>query len=270
MSYRRKHIHPKIKSLGPKKKFWNRPLFWIILGLLAIIVILYFILFYSKFQVKNIEISGNEKIKIEDIKNIVLNNLDKKIITTGIFNISSKSAFIVDTNTISKNILNTFPKIETIKVQKKLPNSITLKVKERQPFAIFCQNAEKCFSIDQNGIIFEQLKDIPQNMIIISKEQTDKDVFTGENVVDKNIIDGISKVENNLKNNFQVDIKEVFVSNPLIFTTSETWQIYFDPNENMDLQIIKMNALLKDEITQETRKKLQYIYLQYQDRAYYK
>jgi hypothetical protein len=36
------------------------------------------------------------------------------------------------------------------------------------------------------------------------------------------------------------------------------------------LQIKKMDALLQTEIPPDARKKLQYIYLQYKDRAYYK
>ena len=38
--------------------------------------------------------------------------------------------------------------------------------------------------------------------------------------------------------------------------------INFDPNQNIDLQIEKMDALLKDQIPPDQRKKLQYIYLQ--------
>ncbi len=280
MSYRRKHIHPKIRSLKPKKKFWQNPLFWIIFGLLITTIILYLILFYPKFQIKNIEISGNEKVKSEDIQNTASENLNKKILTFKIFNIESHSIFITDANNLLKSLLNTFPKIENVNIQKKFPNSIILTIKERQPFAIFCQNADNCFLIDKNGIIFEQLsrdlrsldatQSTSKDMMVITKEQIDANTFTGKDVIDKNIMDIIDKVERNLKNNFQIDIKEVLVANPLVFKTSENWQIYFEATQDIDPQIIKMNALLKNEITKDDRKKLQYIYLQYKDRAYYK
>ena len=118
-------------------------------------------------------------------------------------------------------------------------------------------------------MVFEETN-TDTDMMTITKEQTNDAISTGENAIEKNIMDGIYKVQKNLKNNFQVDVKEAFVSNPLVFTTAENWKIYFDPKFDIDSQIIKMNALLKDQITPEARKKLQYIYLQYKDRAYYK
>ncbi len=264
MSYRRKHINPKIRSLRPRKRFWKRPLFWIVLGIFLIATLAYFVLFYKTFQVKNIEISGNEKIKSEEIQNIVSTKLGRKILFT-----SSKSIFIVDTNNAVKSLLRDFPEIETVDIQKKFPDSMTVTVKERQPIAVFCQTADNCFFIDRNGVVFEKTN-TGANMMIITEEQTDGNVFAGENIVDKNIMDGIAKIQKNLKNNFQIDIQKTLVSNLLIFTTSENWKIYFDPTIDIDPQIIKMNALLKDQITPEVRKNLQYIYLQYKDRAYYK
>ena len=69
---------------------------------------------------------------------------------------------------------------------------------------------------------------------------------------------------------FQIYIKEAFVSNPLILKTSESWKLYVDPDGDIQSQITKMKLLLKDQITPAVRQNLQYIYLQYKDRAYYK
>ena len=51
--------------------------------------------------------------------------------------------------------------------------------------------------------------------------------------------------------------------------TSENWEIYFNLDSETDLQIAKMNLLLKDEIPVSVRKTLQYINLRF-NRAYYK
>ncbi len=262
MNYKRKHIKPKIRSLKKKKRLIQRPWFWIVfLALIVIGSIFYFIFFFPKFQVTNIDISGNEKIKSSDIEDIVWLDLNK--------NIFSKSIFIIDTKNLVNDILNKFPIIEDIKVEKKWPQDIILKIKERKPFAVFCENPDSCYFMDYSGIIFEKLQNHSQDIIILRKSE-DGEVFLGKNVIEKNIIDMIYNVEKNLRDNFQIDIKEVFVSNPLIFKTSENWQIYFDPSSDINLQITKMNILLKDEIPVNTRKNIQYIYLQYKDRAYYK
>src|SRR3989344_588167 len=266
MSYRHKHIKPKIRNLKTKKVLFRRPVFWFFLALTTIIVILYFSLFYFKFQINNIEILGNQKNKSEDIQNIALEYIHKKIVSIGVFQVWTKSIFITNTGELSKKILSKFPVIESVSLQKKFPDSLFINIKERLPFAVFCnnENPEKCFFIDVNGIIFEELQNIPKDMIVLHKD------YDGKNNINKNTMDVISQVEKNLKDNFQIDIKKVLISDPLVFTTSENWQIYFDPTLDINLQITKMDTLLKNEIPINNRKKLQYIYLQYKDRAYYK
>jgi len=283
MSYRRKHIQPKIKSLRRRKKIIQRPFFWISLFIFTIIVTaLYFVLFFPKIQVSYIEVSGNQRIESKEIKDLVLSNLNKKLLSIGFFNISSRSIIITDTKKIIKDILVKFPMVENIDIKKKFPDGVNLTIRERASFAVFCSDSkaienprlqnrdqnEKCFSIDKNGVIFEEIQNTSQDMIL--SQSDNKDVFIGESVIDKNIINIVSKVKDNLSNSFQINIKEVFVSNPLVFKTSENWKIYFDPTKDIDLQITKMNSLLDNEITITERKNLQYIYLQYEDRAYYK
>ncbi|MBI3631368.1 MAG: hypothetical protein HY219_00685, partial [Candidatus Staskawiczbacteria bacterium] len=160
-----------------------------------------------------------------------------------------------------------------VRVLKKFPQTITIQVKERTIFAVFCQTDDKkCFYIDENGIIFKILEKIPENVSIIRQLIEDREIFTGERVVKKNIIDLISKVKRNLKDNFQIDIRSAMISTPsrLNIETSENWQIYFNLDSETDIQIAKMYLLLKDEISANARKNLQYIDLRFKDRAYYK
>jgi len=245
------------------------PIFWLALLIFILLTsVIYFTLFYSKFQVIKIEISGNGKVKSENIENTVWVALERKIFSAGLVNISSKSIFIIDKKKLTKDILNEFPGIQEVLVQKKMPDGLTLKITERQPFAVFCQN-DNCFFIDENGVIFEPLENLPKDMVVLHKESVETNDL-GKNIINKNIMDVIYKVQKNLKDNFQIGVKEVFVSELLVFKTSENWQIYFDPNSDIQLHITKMNILLKDEIPANTRKNIQYIYLQYKDRAYYK
>ena len=273
MSYRRKHIKPKLKK---KKKFYQQPLFFIFIVFLLVVIALYFILFFSKFQISAIDISGNENIESQDIENLAWLNINRKLFSLGPIMIETKSIFTVDSKALVKNILDTFPSIQEVKIQKKLPNSITLTIQERKPFAVFCppaqagQNDKECFFLDESGVIFDELENIPQDMFVVRKEASNQEIFSGENIINKDTISMISKIEKELENNFQVGVKEVLISDSLVFTTSENWKIYFDPASDINSQITKMNVLLNDEIPPNIRKNLQYIYLQYKGRAYYK
>jgi len=269
MNYKRQHINPKIKNLRKKQRFYQYPIFWkFLLFFIIVATFLYFILFFSKLQISEIIVLGNEKIHADDIKSLTWKNIDKKIVSLLGKSISTKSIFIFNSKNTIDDILNNFPNIEDLKIEKNLPSSITLKIKERSPFGVFCEE-KNCFLIDHNGVVFESTDDSFMG-IILKKELRDGEIYLGENIIDKNIISIISKIKNELFDNFQIDVKEIFVSNLLIFQTSLGWRIYFNPESEIDLQITKMNILLKDEITIEERKSLQYIYLQYKDRAYYK
>ncbi len=265
MNYRKKHITPKIRRFKKRKKFFQKPVFWIFLLLILVIIFLYVILFWPKFQVSKIEVMGNEKIQGKDIKHVAFDAASRKI-----FNISSKSIFMVDVKSLEKSILDKFPDIQSVTIKKMYPNDITLQVTERTPFMVFCQNTTDCFFIDINGVAFEKVKEVPQGMAVIIKDFDGKEVYLGKTVIEKGAMDMISVIASNLKDNFQIGVKEVLVGNSLIFTTSENWKVYFDLALDVRPQVTKMNVLLKDQITAKDRKKLQYIYLQYKDRAYFK
>ena len=129
MSYRKKHIKTKIYKLKkPKKSIFKRPVFWIIF-LLAVIIFftLYVFVFSSNFQIKDIMVSGNEKILVEDIQDLVFAKLGIKFISMEKWSLESKSIFFIDQKKIKKEILNNFPVIESIEINKKIPHSLNIK-----------------------------------------------------------------------------------------------------------------------------------------------
>jgi len=286
MSYRRKHIKTKIYKLKkPKKSIIKRPIFWIsFVSLIIVLSFIYIFIFSSIFQVENIEVSGNEKIQKKDIQDFVFARIGQKIASMGSRRAESESIFLVNYKKLNKEILDSFPVIESIKISKKLPQTLTVEIIERKPLGVFCGSSlavsennppsaeEECFLIDQSGIIFEFLSEILNNMIVVRRPLDLKQVFVGEKVIAENIMGIISKIERNLKDNLQINIEEAVISNPLRLNikTNEKWQIYFDLDSDIDAQIIKMNLLLNNEISADARKNLKYIDLRFKDKAYYK
>lgn len=269
MSYRKKHIKPHLKRLKPKKPFFKRPIFWFYTSLLFVLVISYLFLF-SWFQVSKINISGNEKIKTEEIEKLTDEFINKKILSLGFLNINSRSIFLLNSKKMSSNILSKFPDIGEVKTKKQFPDIINLSIKERGQFAILCNENNTCFSIDDSGTIFSNVSVEFSDSLVLEKNINLGETDLGQNVIDKNIIDQIKIVNQSLADNFQIKVTKVFISNYLQFKTSEGWSAYFDPALDMKLQVSAINALLKGEISEEKRRGLTYIYLQYKDRAYYK
>jgi len=256
VSYRKSHIKSRIHKIKPKKSILRRLSFWItILLLILILSVCYFTLFYPGFKVKNVVIYGNEKVKNQELLDLVYKN-------------ASKSIFLVNSGKISESILEKFPVIEKISVDKKFPQTLILGIVERKPLGVFCAKNNECFLIDNNGIVFEKLSVSPSDITIVRQTIEDRQVFTGEEVVNHNVIEAIYDIQKYLQDNFKINVKEALVTSPLRLniSTSEKWKIYFDLdlNSNINSQLIKLGLLLDKE---NSRENLRYIDLRPKDRA---
>jgi len=288
-SFRKKHIKSKIHKIKPKKSIFKRLWFWIVLLFLIVIFsAFYFFLFYSGIQIKNIVISGNQKIASKDIENLISDNINNKILGIGSWEVNSKSIFLINSEKLKREILNKFPLIESVKIDKIFMQTLIFEINERVAIAVLCPSLDKtielevtlegeysengnCYFIDAGGIIFEPVNEIPQDMVIVRQETNDAQISVGKKAVQQNIIDLVSKVEKSLKDNFQINLKTAIVISPvrLNIETKENWQIYFDLNPDADTnsQITKLNLLFSNGISADDRKNLRYIDLRPKDRA---
>lgn len=258
--------------MKPKEPIWKSSRFWAIV-LISIIVLTgaYFLFFYPGFQLKNITVSGNIKINSQDIEGIVSEHANTGLVDIGDFKVSSRSIFLVNEQNTIKDILNKFPGVESVTMNKSLPQTLVLGITERKPLGAYCDKSNKCYLIDQNGIIFEPISMPAQDATIVRQVIESGQVFNGEQVITKKIIEIIYKIQKSLKDNFQINLTEALVASPirLDVQTNKNWKVYFDLNENSDinLQLTKLNLLLGGGMSDKEKQNLKYIDLRPKDRA---
>ena len=278
MSYRKKHIKNKIHGINRsrivRKSIFKKLWFWVLFLILALIIFCFYVIFfYSGFQVQNIIISGNQKVSTEDLRNIVAESADKEIFGLGDFKIYSRSIFLVDEGKISEEASNAFHTIEKLAVSRTFPQTLNIVVYERDAAGVFCDDNLQCFMIDRSGIVYQKIaiNQLDSSWVIIRQTMADRNISTGEGVVAQNIVDAISKIQKDLKDNYQIGLKEALVSSPvrLNLTTDKNWQIYFDLGQgsNISLQIKELDLLLSGGISESEMKNLRYIDLRPSDRA---
>lgn len=277
MSYRKRHVKLKIKKLKPKKFVLKNKWFWfVILSIVVFVATIWFLFFSSYLQINSILISGNKELKSEDILQISNENIFKKLFSIGNWDVTTKSIILVNSKNIKRDILNKFPKIQEVLVTKKLFQTIEINIKERKAVAVFCKGNQippkDCYFIDELGIIFEEIKEAQNNFVVIRKNDFTENNIIGAQAVEKNITESILKIQKTFKDNYNVDILDVLITTPfrLNIKTAENWQIYLTTDSDLNMQITKLNLLLEEEISEQIRKKLQYIDLRFKDRAYYK
>jgi len=273
--YRKPH---RIKK---RKLFFRNRFFW--LGILILIIfggVFYLICFHSLFQVKVIKISGNQKVALEDLENLLNKKINHPppIFWWG----ASQSIFLVNFSEIKKEILKNFPQIEETDLKRKFPNRILIQIKERKPVAVFCftrlsfpsENLggrdDNCFFIDKYGIAFERA--ITREDLVTLKKEITREINLGEKIVEEEQLSKILEVEAKLKNELKILVQELLIVSEARFEakTLEGFQIYFNFQEDLDWQLTKLKAVLEEEISQERRKNLEYIDVRFGNFAPYK
>ncbi len=280
-SYRKKNIKSKIHKIKPRKSILKRRWFWFsILILIIVSVIIYFSFFYSGFQLKNIIISGNIKVKTSNLYSVAYEDANTNLISLGKIKITSRSIFWIDESRINRDILAQFPDVERLTMNRDFPQTLVLVVQERKPVGVFCPSSSDdfsaqtnlgCFLIDQSGVIFNPLAVITSGMTIVRENMGDSQVYAGQGVVTKNAISAIAKIQKTLKDDFQIDLTQALITGPvrLNIDTGENWHIYFDlsPDSSVDTQLSELGLLLNGGISADSRKNLRYIDLRPKDRA---
>jgi len=258
-TYKKRHRVKKKKSILKSFYFWLIVFFvFVMSGLFCLSV------FWEKIQIKEIRISGNQAVEAEAIKKIVLENITWKL-----FFRETKSILFIRKNKLKREILNFLPRIEDVKINRDFPDTLVIEIREREPYAVFCDR--ECFLIDKNGVIFERGEGRSGDKPIIRLFEGSNDVSLGDTVIDKGFFDILSGIEKNLRDDFQINITGVATDGVkrLNIKTNEGWEAYFNLEGDVSLQVLKLKLLLKEEITPEDRKELEYIDLRF-SRVYYK
>lgn len=261
-----------------KKSILKSRFFWLTILIFVIFWTIFYFLFFSPlFQIKEIIISGNARVSIEEVENIVEMNLEKKILF-----FPTTSIFLINLNKIREEILNIHPQIFEIKINREFPNVLNLILRERVALAYFCQKLppssivneegfkEKCFLLANDGIIFEEYE-MRGGLIKIIDGQDENFFKLGEKVIEKDYLEKILKIQKNISEDLKIEIEEFIVfSERLNVKTADNWEIYFDPKGDLNWQLTKLKLVLEEKIPPERRRDLEYIELRFGDLATFK
>ena len=236
---------------NPSKTYNGLPkVFKIILILILIIPGLGWIVLYSPFfKIENIIIKGTSYLEQKDF--------EKEII--------GQNIFLLNTNQISENILNKYPEIESININRGLPKTIKITIIESQSKIVW-QTFEKSYLVNNHGIIIKEI--IGENDLPKIKDNKDLKVSLNDQVVSENCIDFTIGLNNNFKyEDISIDHFEI---NETIFQldliTNKEWKVIFDTTGSFQTQLDDLERFLadyEDEIKE-------YADLRVENKVYYK
>lgn len=137
-----------LKSSNKKYKFFFKLIS--ILLLIGVLAFLYWFVYGDFWKINNIEI-------------VEAKHTDVVALKADIYNISQTKKFLIIPNNhilflsshqIVNHILNTYPSVEAVSVNKTGDKDIVITIKDRMPMGVWCD--ENCFFFDDQGVLFKK------------------------------------------------------------------------------------------------------------------
>ena len=250
-----------------RKPIYRYRIFWLIFLFLIVFISLNYFLFFSDFfQIKKIniddlnqdEIIEDREVAKEEIRELIDQETRNKVLF-----FPEKNIFFISLIKTKEKILEKFPQIAQVTINRKLPDSLNVLIKERECLVNVCFPEQNCFVLDEQGVVFETRKNT-ENLVSITDQRSFDQIVLGQEIIKQDQLFKILEIDSNLKNNLNLLIKETIISSEkLTIITDQDWQIYFDLKEDTDWQLIKLRVVLEEKIPEQERENLEYIELRF-------
>ncbi|KKS26356.1 MAG: hypothetical protein UU87_C0002G0035 [Parcubacteria group bacterium GW2011_GWA2_42_11] len=253
-----------------------------------------YLLFFSPFfQIREINISGQNVLAAEQVRLAVQNELDRKILKF----IPGDRSPAFGERQIAEKIKDDFSEIASVEVNKILPDKLEIKITERQAAAVWCRaenilqaetatstktaairenqkntsspEGDDCFFINEDGIAYRSAPQLSGSLMPVFFGPAS--INLKEQVVSSSTVAFAVSIKKELRSN-GINLTGLLVKNTMVAEAvaliDEGWLVYFDINRPTSEQVKILAVLLKEEL--KNRENLQYIDLRIDGRVYYK
>ncbi|MCU0653372.1 MAG: FtsQ-type POTRA domain-containing protein [Candidatus Pacebacteria bacterium] len=247
-TYKKPHRAKKKKSILAQAAFWRTAFFMTAIG-----GTVWLVCFSPALEIKEIAISGTEKVDRRDCVSFIAGEAQKKIAF-----FDSKSILLLNLDKTKKELMAKFPQIQDIKIERQFPSKIYASIEERRGVARLA-TGQKSFLVDNDGIAFEEAA-TTTDLLEIGTGKADG-VKAGDTAIKKELLDNILKMKVQIQELAQTVVDSAQVATPerVNMRTSEGWYIYFDPTKDIANQMTKLAAVISDESFKAKRKDLEYL-----------
>lgn len=240
-----------------------------LVGLFFVVVVVILILLFSNFfAVKRAVVLGNDRIRNEDIENILKDAISGK----RFYVFQADNIILFNSGKIKKKILEEMPLVENVEIKRMLPNNLKIKISERQPFAIW-ETVGKKYLIDSKGIIVYEIRDNNVNNLPIIYDRQNKAVEIKGEATFPQQINFIRNILDSLKKETNLEAESVSLPNALGFEVDvkvkDGFLIYFSTERSVESQIRDLKSALEKQIA-DKKGSISYVDLRVENWIYYK
>lgn len=242
---------------------------WIKLALLfvftAIAVLAYLIWLSPVFQIRQIEISGLNKVKRESLDKI----LDQYRFSKKWLVFSRNNFWIFNCGDVRYAIAEKYF-FDDLKIKKKMFNQVEIGLKEKESMVNWFSNGQ-CFHLDPSGLAIEYCED--SGGLLKIRDMQNGELLIGQNAIGAGELAGIiafnEQLSRLIKGKWTIEIYEK-TANSLVAKTMEGAGIYFNSAMSAAEQIGSLAALMNQSDVKSGLNKINYIDLRFGEKVYYK
>lgn len=115
-----------------------------------VLIFLYWFVYADVWKIKKVEILNAKHTDVNILKSDIDNVLDQK----KFFIIPNDHMIFLSKEDLRTHILNTYPGVEEVFVDKNFDKEIIIKIKDRKAMGVWCD--QNCFFFDDEGILFKK------------------------------------------------------------------------------------------------------------------
>lgn len=267
---KRKYSIKKSKTLRKRRKgsgFFSKFYFPIIGGFLFTGVAI-FGLFYASFQlnITDVKVGGMSNVPKDELLRAIK---DKLTLSYTLFGkeITIDNFFLPSSKKMS-SMLDDFPQIESVDIKRDYKDkSISFEIKEKKPTVVWKEIfSNDCFLADDKGTYIKNCgnEDISGLMEI----DEESDICKNDNDCRKNVIVGAEKIiKQTAKSGLSSAKFSLMGSDKLSLDLSSGCKIFFNVNDDLDWELKKLEAVLKQDRYSGSLAKFEYIDVRFGNQA---
>jgi len=267
-----------------------RPYLWGVLIILALLGLLYLLIFSPVLKIKKWSVeSFNFTLAAQGRETA------DKFFREKIWKFFPQNNWLIFSgHNLSSRLLSAYPEAKNVSINKDILKGIKITIIGRSPAAIWCDSlaipvsesidatstqavialpqSEKCFFTDDEGLLYHEAPEIFGTGLPTFFGNSEQDFILGEHAVASSTVQFAGQLKKQLRE-IGIDLPGFMMgasgSKDLVAFTDEGWAAYFNMDRPLQSQVKVLGALLNGEI-KEKRTGLKYVDLRLAGKVYYK
>jgi cell division septal protein FtsQ len=218
-----------------------------------------FACFSPWFQVKDVKVTGADGVNSGEVTTMLQASAQKQLAF-----LTSKSILLFDLGAAKQELLKQFPEVADIQIKRQFPSTIYAAVLERSPIAALGAPNGNWYIVDDTGIFFKNSQNA-DGLFKIDAGLSGKTINMGQVAIDKDLLQKILRIKVGIENDANIPLASATIKNGerVDFTAAEGWQIFANPQGDLDWQVAKLQAVAADQAFGAQRKNLDYVDLRF-------